>query len=278
MPKSPARKAFTPPFAVSYRLAGTCPPPMRFAKRRSYEGRPARIVLSALVLSASLLASGSLLAGPDKGEAGLKGKVSGWEKLLPQVYADAAKFDAHRFTWREPSPTVKQDFRKLSANVSRDVCVVAIGNGPAQAHEPKVVKVTGGRVTPSTIVVSPGTRLSFKNVDPFPHQLYEVNAPGWAANPTAPGSTREWAAAAPGLHVIRDQLFASVVMYVVVEPNAVEFTFPDREGNFTMAVPNGDYTLKAFFEGKPVGKPIDGVHVGDKGAELKEPLAVGDSK
>ena len=208
----------------------------------------------------------------------MRGKVSGWERLLPQVYADGAKFDAHRFTWREPSPTVKQDFRRLSANVSRDVCVAAIGAAAAQPHEPWIVKVTGGRATPSTIVISPGSRLSFKNVDPFPHQLYEVGAPSWAANPTGPGSSREWAATSPGLHVIRDQLFPSVVMYVVVEPNAVQFTFPDREGNFAMTVPQGDYTLKAFFDGKPAGKPADGIHVGDKGTELKDPLSVGDGK
>jgi len=251
---------------------------MRFAKRRSCERRPTRIVLCSLVLSASLLASGSLLAGGAEGGAGLRGKVSGWDKLLPQAYADASKFDAHRFTWREPSPTVKQDFRKLSANVTRDVCVVAIGGAAAQAHEAKAVKVTGGRITPSTIVVSPGSRLSFKNADPFPHQLFEVNSASWTPNSIAPGSAREWAATAAGVHVIRDQLFPSVVMYVVVEPNAVEFTFPDREGNFALTVPPGDYTLKAFFDGKPVGKPIEGVHVGDKGTELKEPMAVGDSK
>jgi hypothetical protein len=247
---------------------------MRFAKRRS-----TRIVLSSLVLSASLLVSGSLLAGNTEGGASLRGKVSGWEKLLPQVYADAAKFDAHRFTWREPSPTVKQDFRRLSANVSRDVCIVAIGGAAAQPHEPKIVKVTGGRVTPSTVVVSPGSRLSFKNADPFPHKLYEVNNASWAANAMAPGaSPREWSSAAPGVHVIRDELFPSVVMFIVVEPNAVDFTYPDREGNFALTVPPGDYTLKAFFDGKPAGKPVDGVHVTDKGTELKEPMAVGDSK
>ena len=63
------------------------------------------------------------------------------------------------------------------------------------------------------------------------------------------------------MHVIRDQLFPSVVMYIVVEPNAVEFAFPDREGTFAMNLPPGEYTLKAFFDGKPTGKPIDGVKV-----------------
>jgi hypothetical protein len=235
-----------------------------------------RLVLSMLV-AASALASGTLLAAGGLGS--VRGKVVGWEKLLPTVYADAAKSDSHRFTWREPSPTVKQDFRKLFANVSRDVCVAAFGANPAQPHEPRAVKVTGGRISPSTVVVSPGSRLAFKNSDPFAHPLYEVNNAAWAANPLAPGSTREWVAGAPGLHVIRDQLFPSMVMYVLVDANAVDFDFPDREGGFSMSVPPGEYTVKAFFEGKPTGKPIDGVRVTERGIEIKEPLTVGgDSK
>ncbi|MGH7296937.1 MAG: cupredoxin domain-containing protein [Polyangiaceae bacterium] len=230
-----------------------------------------------MALLATLLGSGSLLAAG--GGAVVKGKVTGWEKLLPQVYAEVAKPDSHRFTWREPSPTVKQDFRKLSANVTRDVCVAAFGSGPAAAHEPLTVKVTGGRITPSTIVLSPGSRLSFKNADPFPHKLYENGNAAWGPNPIAPGSRREWAAGAAGLHVIRDELFPSIVMYVVIEPNVVEHDFPDREGTFQMNLPPGEYTLKAFFDGKPTGKPIDGVKVDTKGVELKEPLSVGgDSK
>jgi len=247
----------------------------RLAKRRFHARRSTRTLLPFSVLAsvALVLASGTLLAAG--GPAGVKGRVTGWEKLLPQVYADVAKADSHRFTWREPSPTVKQDFRKLSANVTRDVCIAAFGSGAAPAHEPQVVKVTGGRITPSTIVLSPGSRLRFKNSDPFPHQLYEVGNAAWAANPTAPGSYRDWAAGPAGVHVVRDMLFPSIVMYVVVDANVVEFDFPDRDGVFSMNLPPGEYTLKAFFDGKATGKPIDGVKVEAKGVELKEPLVVG---
>jgi hypothetical protein len=246
------------------------------AKRRLVvrSPRPTRFAVPLVVL-ASVLASGTLLAG---GSSTVKGKISGWDKLLPQVYADAAKSDSHRFTWREPSPTVKQDFRKLTASASRDVCVAAFGGSPASAHDSQRAFVTGGRISPTMIVLAPGSRLSFKNSDPFPHALYEVNSPSWTANPTAPGSSRDWAAGPPGLHVIRDQLFPSIVMYVMVDANAVEATYPDREGNFAMNLPPGDYTLKAFFDGKSVGKPVDGVHVGDKDVDLKDAMAVGDAK
>ena len=249
------------------------------AKRRLCARRPTRVVVSlvvaVLVVLVAVLPSRQLLAGAPPGA--VRGKVTGWERLFPQVYAEASKPDAHRYTWREPSPTVKQDFRKLAANVSRDVCVVALGSGSAAApgHEPLAVKVTGGRITPATIVLSPGSRLSFKNPDPFPHQLFEVNNPAWAANPTAPGSTREWAAGAPGVHVIRDQLFPDILMYVVVDPQAAEFACPDRDGAFSLTLPPGEYTIKAFFEGKAVGKALEGVRMGERGLELREPLAVG---
>ncbi len=229
--------------------------------------------------ASAVLAAGVALAAGAGPSSTVRGKITGWEKLLPQVYVDATKNDSHRYTWREPSPTVKQDFRKLSANVSRDVCIAAIGSGSAQPHEPLPVKVTGGRMTPATLVLSPGSRLSLKNEDPFPHVLYEVGNDKWAANPVAPGSTREWAATAPGVHVIRDELFPSVVMYVVVDPDAVEFAMPDHEGGFAMTVPPGDYTLRTYFDGKQVGKDL-GVHAGLGGFEVKEPMAVGggDSK
>jgi hypothetical protein len=242
------------------------------AKRRTFARRPTRKT-APLVLFSLVFSSGPLLAGVLP--ATVKGKVVGWEKLVPQVYADAAKSESHRYTWREPSPTVKQEFRRLSSNVSRDVCVAALSSGASQPHEPLSIKVTGGRTTPSTVALPPGSRLSFRNLDAFPHVLYEVNNDKWAAAATAPGSSREWAATAAGTHEIRDQQFPSIVMYIVVEPAVVELTFPDRDGTFTMALPAGDYTLKAFFDGKAVSKEVGPLHVLDRGIiELREPVSL----
>ena len=240
-------------------------------KRRSWVRVEALLV--APLLAASVLVSGELRAGG--APPTVKGRVAGWEKLVPQVYADAAGPDSHRYNWREPSPTVKQEFRKLSASVSRDVCVVAIGSGAAPAHEPLPIKITGGRLTPSTLVLSPGSRLSFKNADPFNHVLFEVGNDKWAPNLTGPGASREWAASTPGVHQIRDELFPSIIMYVVVDANAQEFAVPDRDGAFVMSVPPGEYTIKTFFDGKPVGKAIEGLRVSEHGAEIREPLPLG---
>jgi plastocyanin len=244
------------------------------AKRRS-RALPALVAIVSLAAVASLAAPAAKVAWAAGGVGSIRGKLTGWDKLVPQVYADAAKPDSHRYVWREPSPTVKQDFRKLTANVSRDACVAAFGSGNAQAHEPIIVKVTGGRLTPSTIVLSVGSRISFRNVDPFPHVLYEVEDPKWGPNPTGPSSTREWAATAPGVHTIRDQLFPSMVMHVVVDPAAAEFALPDHDGAFTMPLPAGEYTLKVFFDGKQVGKDVAGLKVGERALEIKEAIPVG---
>jgi plastocyanin len=231
--------------------------------------------LSTLAIATLALAAGPLLAG-QQGPANVKGKLTGWENLVPVVYADAAKPEAHRYTWRDPSPTVKKDFRTLSANVARDVCVVAIASAPQGAHDSFVVSLTGGRITPSTVVVAPGTRVQFKNNDPFPHSLFDTKDDKWAASTTAPLSTRDWASSTAGLHEIHDELFPTVRMFIVIDPNAAEFARPANDGSFGLALVPGEYSLKVFFEGRQVGKTLENVKASDKAPlELKEPMAVG---
>jgi plastocyanin len=212
--------------------------------------------------------------------ARVTGKITGFDKLVPDVYAEAAK-DPHRYSWRDVSPTVAQQFKVLSDSPSREICMAAFTPGDQPAHEPVLVKVTGGRTTPATIVVSPGTHLAFKNADPFPHRLYQVNEPKWPATSTNPNSQRDWTATTPGKFEIRDELFPSVRMYIVVDKQVIDFVYPDRDGGFALNLPQGDYVLKAFFGGKQVGHDINGIHVGNKEApvDIKDPLTVGgDSK
>jgi plastocyanin len=223
---------------------------------------------------AALVTFSVVASGQTKGN--IRGKITGHEKLIPDVYIEAAKPEAHRYTWREPSPTVRPEFRVLAANASREVCIAALGSGGGP-HEPILVKATGGRTIPATLVVAPGTRLQFKNSDPFPHRLYQVGDAKWSANTMSAGGTRDWAAAGPGRFEFRDELFPSVRTYVVVEPNVIDCVYPARDGSFNVALPPGDYTLRAYFAGRPVGKEITGLHIDDKGkgVDLKEPLNVG---
>ena len=141
--------------------------------------RVAPLFLS-LLTAALLLSVTGQAGGPN-----VKGKITGQDKLVPDVYAEAAKPESRRWTWREPSPSVAAQFRTLSANPSRDLCIAATTSGNAGPQEAIRMTVTGGRVFPTTIVVSPGTPLAFKNFDPFKHRLYVVGNASFKAEDLA---------------------------------------------------------------------------------------------
>jgi plastocyanin len=242
--------------------------PAKRPSRRPKLRRPATV--SAILIALTAL-TGAALAGP------VKGRIAGQEKLVPDVYAEAAKPDAHKYAWREPSPTVRGEFRALFANPSRDICIAAVESAAAPAHEPILIKITGGRTIPTTIAVSPGTRLAFENRDPFPHRLYQVGSTTWHADTMAPTSRREWTATGAGRFEFRDELFPSVRSWVVVDPGVVDVAYPGHDGAFAYsALPPGDYVLKAFFQGKVVGKPVAVSVKGSLLVDLKDALNVAD--
>jgi hypothetical protein len=224
------------------------------------------------ILPVTLLAltvAGAAIAGP------VKGRITGQERLIPDVYAEAARPEAHRFAWREPSPSVRGEFRALFANPSRDICIAAVESATAPAHEPILIKINGGRTIPTTIAVSPGTRLSFENRDPFPHRLYQVGNATWHAETINPTARREWTATGAGRFEFRDELFPSVRSYVVVDPGVVDVAYPGHDGAFAYSgLPSGDYVLKAFFQGKAVGRPVSVTVKGNQLVDLKEALNV----
>ena len=85
---------------------------------------------SLLVLAAVALLDAQASGGQ------VKGRIDGQETLIPAVFVEAAKPDSHRFTWREPSPTVRAEFRALTANPSRDVCIAALATTTPPAARP----------------------------------------------------------------------------------------------------------------------------------------------
>jgi plastocyanin len=220
------------------------------------------------------------LYGPAVNAGPVKGRISGQEKLIADVYVEAARPDSHRFTWREPSPTVRAEFRALSANPSRDLCIAALSSGgaPATTHEPILVRINGGHTIPSTLVVSPGTRLSFDNHDPFPHRLFLTGNPSWGAETIEATRHREWSApGGAGRYEFRDELFPSVRTYVVVDPQVVDIAYPGRDGSFGLNLPAGDFVLKAYFGGKVVGRPVSVAAKDRATVDLRDPLNVGET-
>src|SRR5262249_47696920 len=226
------------------------------------------------LIPAVLSASALLTSGGRAGAPNVKGKITGYEKLTPEVYAEAAKPEARRWTWREPSPSVAAQFRSLSANPSRDICIAATTSANQEKQE-FLMTVTGGRVFPTTIVVTPNTGLAFKNFDPFKHRIYVMSATGQKLlqpDDLQPNATRTWAAQGPGRYEVRDELYPSVRTFIVVDPQVAGVAYPGRDGAFVFSLPAGDYVLKAFFNGHPVGKQVN-FTAKDRGlVEIKEPL------
>jgi hypothetical protein len=210
--------------------------------------------------------------------AQVRGKIAGAEKLIPDVYTENARTGEHHYTWREASSSVRPEFRALSANPSRDICIAAISTGAAPAHDAIQITVTGGHTIPTTIAVSPQTKLLFVNHDPFSHRLYMVGGDSFKETETTPGGSRDWTAPGAGRYEFRDRLAPTVRFFVVVDPGVVEVVYPGHNGTFAFReLATGDYFLKAFFNGKQVGKPVQAVATRGT-VELKEPLTLEEVK
>lgn len=186
----------------------------------------------------------------------IRGKVTGFTSLVNPVWNEAKDPSKHLFSFREPVPTVPAKYRRLFPHIPKELCVAALAAEPQPAQEPVLIRVGGGRTTPVTIVVTPGTQLQFQNTDPFTHRLYGVGIKTFNAADTGKGGTRTWQVPGPGTFEIRDEAAPSLRMWVIGAPKVASIAYPSLEGNFVISVPGpGDYTLQAYFAGKPVGDP-----------------------
>lgn len=188
----------------------------------------------------------------------MRGRLEGYRLLQNPVWREARDPNAHGYSFREPVPTVRAEFRRLYPHIPKELCVAALATTPQKAPAvPILIRVSGGRTTPVTIVVTPGTRLRFQNADPFRHRLYAVGLKTFTASDTQRGATREWTVPEAGVFEIRDELAPSVRMWVVAEPNVVAIGYPSLKGDFSLNVEAaGEYTVQAFFAGKRVGPAL----------------------
>lgn len=189
----------------------------------------------------------------------VKGRAAGMAKLLNPVWNEAKDPKSNRYTFREPSPSVRADVRTLVGHAPKELCIAALGEKGTALKTPLRVVVAGGRTSPVTLVVAEGQQIQFENQDPFPHKLYDVGNKG--LQPVEIGATknRSWTPPGPGKYEIRDQLAPSIRSWIVVEPRTMAVTYPDRQGNFALDLEPGTYTLQGYFNGEPIGKAIEAV-------------------
>lgn len=210
--------------------------------------------------------------------ARVKGRLEGFRLLRNPVWAEAKDSSNHGFSFREPVPTVRAEFRRPFPHIPKELCVALIAATPQPAQKPVLVRIGGGRTTPVTIVVPPGTRLTFQNTDPFKHRLYGVDIKTFLPAEQGQGAAREWTPAAPGVYEIRDEAAPSLRMWIVAEPNLASIAYPSLKGEFSVNVEQpGDYTLQAFFAGKKVGDAVP-VKVDAADVDLRAAIRVMDQK
>jgi hypothetical protein len=209
------------------------------------------------------------------GEAAkVRGKIVGFKLLRNPVWMEATESSRHLFSFREAVPTVPSEVRQLYPHIPKEICVAALATTPQKAQPPVLVRVGGGRTTPVTIVVPPKTQLSFHNTDPFPHKLYGVGITTFPVAETGRGANRDWTVPAAGTYEIRDESAPSLRMWIIAEPKVAAIAYPSLRGEFALTFSEpGDYTVQAYFAGKPVG-PSTAVTVEDKDTELKAPVTV----
>lgn len=234
----------------------------RFARRFG-------VALALLALPGVALAAGAVT---------VKGKISGANKLLNPVWNEAKDPNLHRFTFREPSPTVRPDVRTLTGNLRKELCIAALAADKAPAPKvPLRMKIIGGRTDPVTLVVAEGQQIQFENLDPFPHKLYDTGGKGLSAVETAGAKSRSWTPPGAGKYEIRDQISPSVRSWVVVEARVMGVGYPDRKGDFAIDLEPGKYKLRGYYNGEPVGTELD-ISVNGLPTEqfIKAPVVIGD--
>jgi hypothetical protein len=205
----------------------------------------------------SIVGAFALLSPGWAGATDVKGRVVGFEHLRNPVWVAAKDPERHGYSFREPVTTVPAALRKLFPQVSKEVCIVALAASPSGPGKPVSIRVSGGRTTPVTLVIAPGTELRFRNADPFDHRLYGVGLSTFAAANTTKGGTRRWTPQEAGRYELRDELAPSLSMWVVAEPTAVAAAMPTTDGRFTLNIEAaGQYTLQAYFAGEAVGRPL----------------------
>jgi hypothetical protein len=224
-----------------------------------------------------LLLAVGLVALPGTADAAhVKGRFDGFRSLQNPVWAEAKDPKNHGYSFREPVPTVRAEFRRPFPHIPKELCIAAIATSPQKAQPPVLIRVGGGRTTPVTIVVTPGTRLTFQNTDPFKHKIYGVGIKTFASSETKPGATRDWSVPEAGVFEIRDEAAPSLRMWIVSEPNVAQVAYPSMKGEFAVNITEpGDYVLQAYFAGKKVGAATP-VTVAEKDVELKAPIKVSD--
>ncbi len=193
------------------------------------------------------------------------------------MWNESKDASSHRYTFREPSPTTRPDVRNLTAQLDKEVAIVAIGDSGGGGTMKADMTVMGGRISPVTLVVKQGTTVQIVNRDPFPHRLYDTGNKGLQAGDTPANKARSWQPPGPGNTRSGISRRRASAAGSSSSRRPLRWTYPDRKGELAIDLSPGKYKLRAYHNGEPVGKELDiVVNPAPDEQQLKNPLVVGE--
>ncbi len=193
--------------------------------------------------------------------------------------ADQRSGSLKQHYWRVRNGAVKID--APSVDPARELAVIierADGQATAPAGATKVVKLQNAQLSPAVIVVTPHTKVRFRNDDAIVYELLcSEHAQMASGHMIAPGREVEFPFDEAGVFEITDRRLPHLVGYVVVvgtalaqNPHPIKgqdqaaFTFPN--------VPPGQYVVKVFHAGDWIAQqPLEVTETEEVGVQIRLP-------
>ena len=177
-----------------------------------------------------------------------------------------------RFFWRVPNGAVRTLDPRIDPASQFAVVLEPVGTGGTPpAGQPKVVKLQGGSLNPAAIVITPHTKVRFRNSGAFVYELSCQENPQMAqGQKLPPGNQIDIPFDEPGIYPITDRRHPYLFGWVVVVNTALaknpspgkakqaSFSFEDVQA--------GTYKAKVFFSGEWVAEKQ--VEVGEDDDEV----------
>jgi plastocyanin len=212
----------------------------------SYRPRP-RSATRALLPSTLLAAGAAALLGvaalpsPAAHAGDVKGTLRAPEGYVPAPGADERK----PYYWEEWNGFL--DPRPRRVDMRRELAVVLLGPAQPGAENRATIALSGGSLSPSTIVVRPDTILRFENRDDFAHELFAEGLDGFSGEATSSGQARTVRVTQAGNWPIRDRQVPHVRghLHVIANLAATATLEANGEYKFTNIAP-GQYTVKVL--------------------------------
>ena len=212
--------------------------------KSEHSPRRRAVALGAALVSAAL----ALALVATAGAAPIRGSVE-----VPRDYTEPTSEEGPaRYYWEEWNGVLDPKPERL--DVPKRVAVVLLGEAGEGGRPESFVKLHGGALAPSTMVMQAGSTLRIQNTDSASHELFTDGIEGFTALQTAPGNARTVSLPGEAGHfVVKDAVYPHVEGHLHVVTNLAARAEVNSRGQYEFEdVAPGTYTLKVFFDEREV--------------------------